>query len=219
MENSLQETQLNQLKTGTTTVGLVCRDGIVIGADRRATAGYLVVDKRAQKVHIINDSIALTIAGNVSDAQLLIKLFKAELKLKEIQTNRRVNMKEAANLLGGFLYSAIRQMSMMPAITHFLLAGVDNLGYHLYDLYPDGSVTEVVDYTSSGSGSVMAFGLLENLYRKDLNVEEGVKLIIKSINSALQRDIATGNGVDVVTITKDGVKKAVEKELEAKLTL
>ena len=215
----MQDSQMNQLKTGTTTVGLVCRDGIVIGADRRATAGYLVVDKRAQKVHIINDSIALTIAGNVSDAQLLIKLFKAELKLKEIQTNRRVNMKEAANLLGGFLYSAIRQMSMMPAITHFLLAGVDNVGYHLYDLYPDGSVTEVTDYTSSGSGSVMAFGLLENLYRKDLNVEEGVKLIVKSINSALQRDIATRNGVDLITITKDGVKKAVEKELEAKLTL
>src|SRR3989338_9786174 len=98
----------SQLKTGTTTVGVKCKDGVVLAADMRATAVHMIVDKRAEKVHIITDDLALTIAGGVSDAQLLIKLIKAELKLKEIRADKRASVKEAANLLGGLLYSNIR---------------------------------------------------------------------------------------------------------------
>src|SRR3989344_5505280 len=107
------------LKTGTTTVGIVCKDGVVLAADTRATAGYLIVDKRAEKVHIISDDFAVTIAGAVSDAQLIIKIMKAELKLKEVRTNKKPSAKEAANLLGGILYGNIRRMSMLPGIAHF----------------------------------------------------------------------------------------------------
>src|SRR3989344_4533809 len=108
-----------QLKTGTTTVGIVCKDGIVLAAGKRATAGNMIVKRGADKVHVISDDFAVTIAGVVSDAQLLIKLVKAELKLKEVRTGKKTSAKEAANLLGGLLYSNIRRMSMLPGIAHF----------------------------------------------------------------------------------------------------
>src|SRR3989338_1387777 len=105
---------MEQLKTGTTTLGLVCKDGIVLAADRRATAGTMIADKNAQKVHIINPNLALTIAGTVSDVQLLIKYLRAELSLKEISTGKIVAVKEAVNLLASMVYGNIRKMSMIP---------------------------------------------------------------------------------------------------------
>ncbi|MEW5896078.1 MAG: proteasome subunit beta [Nanoarchaeota archaeon] len=206
-----------RLKTGTTTVGIVCKDGVVLAADKRATAGNMIVDKRAEKVHILSDDFAVTIAGTVSDAQLMIKLIKAELKLKEVRTYKSPSVKEAANLLGGLLYSNIRKMSMIFGIAHFLLAGKDNEGVHLYDLYPDGSVTEVQDFVSSGSGSVFAYGVLETHYKKDMTVSEAVNLAVKAVNTALQRDSATGNGIDVVTITDREIKRVMRKELVCSL--
>jgi len=205
------------IKKGTTTIGLVCKDGVVLAADRRATAGGMVVGKKTEKIQLINERMAITMAGTVSDAQLLTKLVKAELKLKEIRTGRNANVKEAANLLGGMVYENIRRMSMIPGISHFLLGGTDTTGEYVYDLFADGSITKVDDYVSSGSGSVFAYGVLETSYHKDMTIDEGVKLVIKSINAALQRDIATGNGVDVVKITKDGVKKVFEQEIKGKI--
>ena len=202
------------VKKGTTTVGIVCKDGIVLAADKRATAGTLIVDKQAEKVHQIDDNSVVTIAGTVSDAQLMIKLIKAEVSLKSIRSERRITTKEIANLLGGILYNGIRQMSMIPAIAHFLLGGKDQEGFHLYDLFPDGSVTLVKDYVSSGSGSVIAYGVLETQWKPDLSIEEGIKLATKSIYTALQRDAATGNGVDVVIVAEKGVKRVVEDELK-----
>jgi len=203
----------NYMKTGTTTVGLICKDGIVLAADRRATAGNLIVDKKAQKIHLITEDMALTTAGSVSDVQLLIKLIRAELNLKSVRAERKPNVKESVNLLAGFVYSNIRKLSLIPGLSHFLFAGKDSDGFHLYEIYPDGSLTTVDTYVSSGSGSVMVYGVLETLYKDDLKVEEGVKLAVKCINAALQRDSATGNGIDVVTITKDGVKTVFEKEI------
>lgn len=206
-----------QLRTGTTTLGIVCKDGIVIGADKRATAGNLIVDKRAEKVHLLNEDAAVTIAGTVSDAQLLIKLIRAELKLKEVRTNKKPTIKETANLLGGLLYSSIRRMSMLPGVTHFLLAGKDQEGTHLYDLFPDGSVTKIKDFISSGSGSVFAYGLLESQYSPDLTIEQGIKLVTKAVNVALQRDSCSGDGLDVVVITEKEIKRVVRKEVRVNL--
>ncbi len=206
-----------QLKTGTTTVGIKCRDGIVLAADKRATAGTMIVDKRAEKVHVISDDFAVTIAGGVSDAQLLIKLFRAELKLKEVRTDKRPSAKEAANLLGGLLYSNIRKMSMLPGIAHFLLGAKDGTGTHLYDLFPDGSVTNVPDFISSGSGSVFAYGVLETQYDQNMSTADGIKLAVKSINTALQRDSASGNGIDVVVVTDKEIKHVLNKEVTVSL--
>lgn len=204
----------DMLKTGTTTVGLVCKDGIVLAADKRATAGNMIVDKRADKVHIITDDFAVTIAGMVSDAQLLIKLVRAELKLKEVRTNKRPTTKEAANLLGGLLYTNIRQVG---GVAHFLMGGKDVSGMYLYDLFPDGSVTKIKDYVSSGSGSVFAYGVLETQYKAGMTTAEGVKLVVRAINTALQRDSCSGNGVDVVVVSDKEIKRVVEKELEYSL--
>lgn len=207
------------MKTGTTTIGMVCKEGIVLAADKRATSGYLVSWKKFDKIMTITDNIAVTVAGMVSDVQLLTKYLKAELKLKNIRTNRDSSVKEAANLLANFVYSNIRKLSLIPGVSHFIIGGKDESGFHLYDLSPDGSIVEVDDYISSGSGSVMAFGVLETLYKKGITVEEGVKIAAKGLNAAIQRDIATGNGIDIVTITKDGIKKVYSKELELKIEL
>ena len=206
-----------ELKTGTTTIGLVCKDGLVLAADKRATSGYLIAWKKFDKIVNITENIAVTVAGTVSDVQLLTKYLKAELKLKDIRTGRETSVKEAANLLANFVYSNIRKLSLIPGISHFIIGGKDSAGFHLYDLSPDGSIVEVDDYISSGSGSVMAFGVLETLYKKGLSVEEGVKLAAKGINAAVQRDIASGNGVDIVSITKDGIKKVFSKEIEYRI--
>ena len=206
-----------QLKTGTTTVGIACEDGVVLAADKRATAGTMIVDKRAEKVHVINDDFAVTIAGGVSDAQLLIKLIRAELKLKEVKTNKRPTAKEAANLLGGLLYSNIRRPSMIPGIAHFLLGGKDKEGTHLYDLFPDGSVTPIRDFVSSGSGSVFALGVLETQYKEDMTTDEAVKLAVKAVNTALKRDSCSGNGIDVVVVKNKEIKRVMHKELVSDL--
>lgn len=204
----------NVMNLGTTTVGLVCKDGIVLASDKRATAGNLIADRRTQKIYEISDDIAVTMAGNASDAQLLIKIIKAQLKLDFLKTDKPLTVKETANLLAGMVYSNLRKMSMMPGITHFILGGKDKNGFHLYDLFPDGTVTEYPDYVSSGSGSVTAYGVLETLYKKDLTVNDGVKLVIKCINAAIHRDNYSGDGVEVITITKDGIKKAYKKEID-----
>ncbi len=212
------ENLTNQVKKGTTTVGLVCKDGLVLAADMRATAGGLIVTKTTDKVIKINDDIVVTLAGTVSDAQLLVKLIRAELKLRQVRLGRRSTVKEAANMLGNMVYENIRRMSMIPGIAHFLLGGRDDTGFYVYDIYPDGSVTLIEDYISSGSGSVMAFGVLETLYNKEIDTTAGVKLATQSINAALQRDTATGNGINVFTVTDKGVERVKREELSMKLT-
>ncbi len=203
-------------KTGTTTVGIVCKDGIVLAADKRVTAGY-IANKKFNKISIITDSLAVTMAGLVSDAQLLTKLIKAELKLKDVQTGRISTTKEAANMLAGMLYNNIRRMSMVPGIVGFLIGGTDQQGFHLYDLGVDGSIMKIDEFASDGSGSVFALGVLETLYKKGMTVEEGTKLAVKAVNAALQRDTASGDGIDVVTITSKGAQSVLAKELSVKL--
>jgi proteasome beta subunit len=207
------------MKTGTTTVAIKCSDGVVLAADKRATAGYLVANKKVEKIVKITDNLAVTTAGTVSDIQLLIKLIRAELKLKSIRINRDLSVKEAVSLLSNMVYNNIRKFSTIPGISHFIVGGKDEKGSHAYDVGADGSVSEVDDYVSSGSGSVMAYGVLETLYKKDMSVDEAIKLGVKAVNAAVQRDIASGNGIDVVAITKDGLKKVFSKELDMTISM
>lgn len=207
----------DNVQKGTTTVGLVCKDGLVLAADKRATAGNLIANPKADKIAQVAENIALTMAGNVSDAQLLIKVLTAEMKLRQIRSGRKPTVKGAANLMGSMVYSNIRRMSMLPGVTHFLMGGKDQTGFYLYDLFADGTVTLIDDYVSSGSGSVIAYGLLEAKYDKNMTVEEGVKLVMTAINSALSRDIYSGNGIDVVKITNKGVERLPTKEQKIKV--
>ncbi|MEK6964153.1 MAG: proteasome subunit beta [Nanoarchaeota archaeon] len=205
------------LKTGTTTLGLVCKDLILLATDKRATAGDMIVQKNAQKLHQLAENIAVTIAGSVSDVQVLIKLIRAELKLKEVRIGRKATVKEAANLLSNYVYSNIRSFSIIPGITHFLLAGFDESGLHLYDIFPDGSVTEIADYVSSGSGSVFVYGCLETNYKKGMDEKEAIELATRSVNASLQRDTNSGNGLDIWAVDKNGIRIVIEKLVTEKL--
>ncbi len=203
------------MKTGTTTLAIKGKDYVVLAADKRATAGSMIINKKVQKVFKILDNLGLTVAGNYSDIQLLMKYIKAELKLKEIRTSKRVNVKEAVNLLATLVYTNLRQM--FPGITQFLVAGFDRHGVHLYDVFPDGSLNEEDEYVCSGSGMVFALGVLDALYNKNIPLDEAKKLAIKAINAALQRDTASGEGIDMMVVTKDSVEKVHTEQLTVRL--
>ena len=204
----------NRYQKGTTTVGIVCKDVIVLGADMRATAGNLIVNKETEKVYQITENIIVTMAGTVSDAQLLCKYLKAELKLLKIRNNHEPTVREAANLMATFVYGNIRKMSMIPGVSHFLMGGKDNTGYYLFDIFADGSLTEEKKYVTSSSGCVFALGVLESNYKDSMSIDEGLDLAIRSLNAAMQRDTFTGNGVNIFTITKKGVVKEVKKNID-----
>ena len=209
----------NIIKKGTTTVGILCKEGIVLAADKRAVLGLQIIGhKKVDKIYKITPNIAITIAGTVSDAQLITKLIRAELNLRIIRLEKEPSIKEVANLLGTIVYQNIRKFSPILGITGFLLGGKDNTGFYLYDVGPDGSVLPHDDYITDGSGMVYAFGVLDTLYKKDMSIAEGIKLGVKAINAAMQRDTATGEGVDVITITKEGVKKVLTKRVKIDIT-
>lgn len=201
------------LKTGTTTVGIKYSNGVILGADKRATAGNMIVDKKTVKVVPITDKIAVTTAGSVSEIQMLVKVARAELKLKSLRGKREPTVGEAANLLAGMLYNSIRQPSMLPSPAHFLVGGYDSSGTYLYDLWPDGSITEVGEFVSSGSGSVFALGVLETEWTEGLDEAKATQLVENAIMAAIKRDSASGNGLDLMVIGQDGTMKPIAKSL------
>lgn len=217
MNNLSSDLQQTMLKSNTSLVGIVCKDGIVLGADRRATAGNLIVTKDFAKITKINDYIAASFTGGVSDAQLTIKVIAAELRLKELKTKVRPTIKEAAHLLSLMIYRNIRTPSMIPNIVGTLVGGIDENGStHLYTIEPAGSITEVKDFDANfSSGMPFILGLLERQYKKDLSVKEGIELAKECIKSSTQRDVGSGNGIDVFTITKEGIKQVVSEEIIA----
>lgn len=206
------------LKTGTTTVGLVCKDAVILAADKKMTfGGMMVASTKVDKVLLINEDFAVTTAGNVSDIQLFVKILKAQVKLDELRKGKKLKTKEVANFLSSVIYSSARQF--IPSLTGFLLAGRDNNGLHLFELGADGSIMEYDDFVSDGSGMMYATGVLESGWKKDMSTEEATKLVVKAISASMQRDTASGGGIDVVVISKDGVKKVLTKQLDTKLTL
>jgi proteasome beta subunit len=205
------------LKTGTTTVGIVCKDGIVLAADKRSTAGHMIANTRVTKVSEITKFTGSTMSGLVSDAQLLTKIAKAESALIKIRKQREPKVKEVASIMASLSYNNIRQ-SMIQGIVGFMVGGCDDTGFHLYDVGIDGSLSEYTTYWSTGSGSLFAMGVLESKYKEGMTVEEGIKLAFESVNVAMQKDSASGNGIDVIKITKDkGFEHVLTKILNTKL--
>lgn len=211
------ELKNNILKTGTSILGIVCKDGVVMAADRRVTAGNLVMSKREQKVLQINDYLVASWTGIASDAQMLKKLVSAELRLKELKSKTRPTVKQGANLFGAITYNNIRQFSTINFIAGTLVAGFNEDGTtELYSIEPAGMVTKVDDYDANfGSGMPFILGLLERQYKKDMAVKDGVQLAIEALKSSTQRDIGSGSGIDVFTITKDGIKHEIKQKIES----
>ncbi|MFT4343747.1 MAG: proteasome subunit beta [Candidatus Woesearchaeota archaeon] len=209
----------NVMKTGTTTIGVHFNGGVLLAADKRATAGHLIAQKDTEKVNNITPNIAVTMAGTASDAQLLIKLASSELKLKEIRTDQKLYVKEAASFMSRMVYNNLRRPSMMPGISHFIMGGVDETGFYLYDIFPDGTISLCKEYIASGSGSVMAYGVLETLYKKDMTFDEAKELVVKCINAAIRRDSASGNGIDIFLIDKEGARRVHSQDVEPLVTV
>jgi len=198
-----------KLKTGTTTVGLVCKEATILGADRKATMGHLVASKEAKKVYKLDDSLGMTIAGSVGDAQAIIKYIKAELKLYELNEEKKMSISGAANLIGNILYSS----RWYPYLLQLIIGGYGKEP-KLFSLGPDGSVMEE-KYFSSGSGSVMAFGVLEDGFKENMELKNAVKLVAKSLSAATKRDIYSGgSGLDISIIEKGKFKKLSDKEVK-----
>ena len=194
-----------ELKTGTTTVGLVAKDCVVLASDQRATMGFLIASKTAKKIYKITDSIGATIAGSVADAQAIMDLLRAEAKLFEIQRGRPMRVKALTRLLSNIMFQA-RGGYMLGS----LVGGFDDEGPQVF--YTDFIGSVLPDkYVANGSGAPVALGVLEAEYKDDLPKKKAVELAIRSVAAAIERDAASGNSILVSVIDKDGYQ-AMDKE-------
>jgi proteasome beta subunit len=187
----------------TTTVGLKCKDGVVLASDRRASKGGMIGSKAVKKIYLLDSNKAVAIAGQLSDANYLINLVKAESQLMQFERGFSLSVKESAKLLSNILYNGMR--SYAPFITEMLVAGLDESGPCLYEADISGAVTEE-KFTSSGSGSPIAFGVLEASYREGLDSNEASEIASKAVKAAMERDPGSGNGIMILKITKSGTE-------------
>lgn len=204
------------LKTGTTILGIVCKDGVVMAADRQSTAGTIVMNKDSQKISKVNDYMLFAGTGMVSDIQRSVKLAGAELRLKELRSRSRPTVKQGANLVAAMIYQSIRQPTMLQFMVGSLIGGINENGNaELYSIDPSGGIKQIEDYDANfGSGMPFVLGLLERQYKKDINVKEGIELAIEAIKSSTQRDVGSGYGMDIFTMTKEGISKVVAQEIK-----
>jgi len=210
-----EELQGKILKSGTSIIGIVCKDGIILAGDRKATAGNYVLEKNARKVEFINDYLLIAGTGVSADIQMLKRISAAELRLKELRSKQRPSVKEAAGLISMLTYRNVRQFSTILSIVGSLVAGYneDNT-FELYTIEPAGGIRQVDDYDANfGSGMPFILGLLERNYKKDITIKEGANLAVEALKSSTQRDTGSGHGIDVFAITKDGIKQVVEQEI------
>lgn len=196
-----------ELKTGTTTVGIQTDDGVVLATDMRASAGRMVSSKDVQKVESIHPTGALTIAGSVSAAQSLIRSLRAEVRLYEARRGEHMSMQALSTLTANFLRSGAF------FIVAPILGGVDEEGSHVYPLDPLGGMTEE-KYAVSGSGSQYALGVLEQEHDDDMSVEDAETVAARAVESAVERDLASGNGLNLAVVTADGVEIDRYKDFE-----
>ncbi len=208
MYNPPEEKISKYVLKGTTTIGLVCRDGIVLGTDTRATMGYFIAHKHAKKVYQIDDHLAMTIAGGVADAQNVVEIVRANSKLYKYEKGVIMPVSAAASLTSNLLFA---NRYPYPFILQALLGGVDDSGSHIFALDPLGSVTEE-KYVSTGSGSPVAYGVLETEFKDGMTVKEAVPIVVKAVNSAMKIDSASGDSFDVAIVTSRGYEELSEDE-------
>ena len=203
------------LKSGTTIVGIVCKDGIVMASDRQSTAGNIVMNKDSEKIRIVNEYLAFAGTGSVSDIQRTVKLAAAELRLKELHAKSRPSVRNGASLIATIIYGSIRQPTMLMFTVGSLVGGINEDGTaELYTIDPSGSINQVEDYDANfGSGMPYVLGLLERQYKKGLSIKEAIDLAVEAIKSSTQRDTGSGHGINVFTITKSGISKVISQEI------
>jgi len=197
------------LSTGTTTLAIRCKDGVVLAADTRVTAGYFIAHKHGRKIFSIRPNIAITIAGVVADAQVLLEQVRYHINLFENTYGKPLGVKAIANYLSNVLFAH----KLLPFITEMIVAGKDIDGYKVYKLDPLGSIIED-RFAVSGSGSLVAIGVLENRYKEESNIEECVKLALDALLAAMKRDIGSGDDFLIALIDDKGYRELSVKEKE-----
>ncbi len=203
----MDKKDLEKYLKGTTTVGFICQGGVVMASDSRATMGFMIADKEAQKIYAIDDKIAITTAGMVADNQMLVRLMKAQISLYKME-GRPITVKAATTLLSNVLH----QNRYYPLMIQNIIGGFDDKG-RIFELDMVGGMSEK-KMSSTGSGSPTAYGVLETEWNENMTMEEGVKLGVKCIHTALERDAATGNNVRVMKITTSGIENVPAATIE-----
>ena len=187
---------------GAAGVAIKCKDGVVLGNDNRATWGYTVSSKNTKKVFKITETIGLTAYGLVGDFQMLVKILRAQANLYELDSGTNITTKSMGKMVSNYLYSR----KMFPLYTNLVIAGMDETGPELYTLDAIGSLIPE-DYGTTGTGMLLSIGILEADYKPGMTVAQGEKLVEKAIRNTIKRDAMSGNGVDLLTITKSGSKE------------
>jgi len=187
---------------GATTLGVVCSDGVILASEKRVSYGRLVVSRVGKKVFKITNRIGAACAGLVSDMQVLIRDVEAYANLFRLDTGRPMPVKSAAKVMSNLLFSR----RLFPLITQTVVGGIDEEGPSIYSLDVLGSLLPD-KYTAIGSGAEIAIGVLEEGYKENMNVKEAKDLVMRAVKSAVSRDVMSGDGVDFLTITKDGIKE------------
>jgi proteasome beta subunit len=198
----MRETFDHSTLKGTTTIGVVCKDGVILASDTRVTMGTFVAHKKGKKVYKIDDHLAMTISGSVADAQRTVDILKANAQLFKLNTKRPMPVNSAARLVANLFFSA----RLAPMIAQILVGGVDDTGPHVFSLDPFGSLTEE-KCVATGSGSPIAYGVLEDKYREDTTINDLLSVVVQAVNSAMKRDVASGDSFDIVIIDKKGYRE------------
>lgn len=193
---------------GTTTVALVGKDGVVLASDRRASMGYAVAHKSARKIFQVSDSVGATGAGSVGDIQNFINLLSVESNLYRMKTGNDLSVKSMATLASRILFGN----RYYPYFALFIIAGYDE-SPAAYSLDPLGGMNKD-PFIATGSGMQIVHGLLEDQFKEGMTVEELKKLAIRCIKVATERDLATGDGINMAVITKEGYKELSKEEVE-----
>lgn len=187
---------------GATVVGLVCRDGVVLAAEKRVSWGRMVMSRSGKKVFKVTPNMGLAFAGLVSDMQALTREATAYANLFRLENNRPIMVKAMAKLISNMLF----QRRLMPLLMETLVGGVDMDGPALFSMDPVGSL--IPDkFITAGSGAPIAMGLLEAQYSEEIDLEAGSDLALNAIRSAVARDVASGDGVDMLLIKAEGIEE------------
>ena len=199
-------------KTGTTTLGMVCKEGVVIATEQRATMGTLIAHKATKKLYKIDEHLALATAGLVGDLQVLARYLNAEANLYRLKRDARMPVKSAATLMSNIM----NQRKFAPYYVQLILGGYDNSGGYVFSL--DAAGGAIPDkYTAGGSGSPYVFGVLEDNYKDGLTADDGIDLAIRAITAAKNRDSASGGMINVAVITKEGFKEIPMEEIKKRM--
>lgn len=209
MKTEQSNKEMGEFETGTTTVGVVTNRGVVLAADKRASLGRMASSKHAKKVYKIADKIGLTIAGSVGDAQKIVRTMRSQLKLQKLET-KEMSVGAAGTLLANILHSN----KYTPFMNQFVLGGTTEEGGILYDLDPAGGLMSHSTYTATGSGSKIAYGVLEDKYQDDLSHEDGIALAADTVGAAMERDTASGDGITIAEITDEGYRTIDQDHIE-----